>query len=91
MASRFADSRRVLAVAGVADRLKRESPAAVQALRARGIDVWMVTGDAEAPAREIARQAGIESFRAGVLPQGKRDFVRQLQAEATQRSRRRHQ
>lgn len=77
----FADSRRVLAVAGVADRLKRESPAAVQALRARGIDVWMVTGDAEAPAREIARQAGIESFRAGVLPQGKRDFVRQLQAD----------
>lgn len=41
----------------------------------------MVTGDAEAPAREIARQAGIESFRAGVLPQGKRDFVRQLQAD----------
>jgi Cu+-exporting ATPase len=40
----------------------------------------MLTGDREATAREIARQAGIEAVVAGVLPAGKVQEVRRLQA-----------
>ena len=46
-----------------------------------GLEVCMLTGDNEATAREIAAQAGIVRYRAGGLPDGKADFVRELQEQ----------
>ena len=77
----FADQDRSLAVLAVTDRIKPTSAAAVARLRDRGIRTVMLTGDNEASAAAVARQTGIDEFRAGVLPQDKAMYVKQLQAE----------
>ena len=77
----FADAERTLAVAGITDQLKEHSAEAVRELREQGIEVWMLTGDSEAAAREAARRAGIDHYRAGVLPHQKAEFIRTLQSE----------
>jgi Cu+-exporting ATPase len=64
----------------VADPIRATSPAAVAEFRRLGLDVVMLTGDNEATARAIARQAGIERVVAGVLPEGKVGEIRRLQA-----------
>ena len=77
----FADEERVWAVLAVADRLKASSPKAVQELEKMGVTVYMLTGDNESTAVAVARQAGISHYRAGVLPDRKAAFVKQLQTE----------
>ena len=72
---------RLAGVIAVADRIKPTSPAVVADLARRGIDVLMVTGDNEVTARAIAARAGITRVMAGVLPAGKADRIRALQAE----------
>jgi Cu+-exporting ATPase len=63
----------------VADPIKPTSREAVAALRGRGIDVVMLTGDTERTAKAIAREAGIERVVAGVLPEGKVAEIERLQ------------
>lgn len=77
----FADDTAALAIAAITDRIKPTSIQAVAELRAAGIEVYMLTGDNEATAGEIARQAGITHYKAGVLPQDKAAFISQLQKE----------
>ena len=59
---------RAAAVIGVADTLKEGSVAAIAALKSRGIDVVMMTGDNRYTAAAIARQVGIERVLAEVMP-----------------------
>ena len=75
------DDRRpsVIGVLGVADPIRATSREAILALRALGLDVSMVTGDRQATAEAIGRQAGLERVVAEVLPQGKVQAVRALQ------------
>ena len=77
----FANETEVLAVIAIADRIKPSSIHAIRTLQAEGIEVHLLTGDNEATARAIARQAGITHYRAGVLPQDKAAFVKELQAQ----------
>lgn len=77
----FSDEANALAIAGITDRIKETSIAAVKELLNTGIDVYMLTGDNEATAKEISRKAGIPHYKAGVLPQDKAGFVCQLQRE----------
>lgn len=77
----FADSKRTLAVAAIADKIKEGSAAALTQLKREGIEVWMLTGDGESTAHSVAAQAGIEHYKAGVLPNEKAGFVKQLQAD----------
>ncbi|MBP8948407.1 MAG: HAD-IC family P-type ATPase, partial [Candidatus Promineofilum sp.] len=70
-----------VALIGVADTIKDGSAAAVRALRQMGLTVVMLTGDNEATAAAIGREAGIDRVLAGVLPGEKADYVKQLQAE----------
>lgn len=60
----------------VADTEAPEARAALEALRAMGIEVAMVTGDREGTARHIAAALGIERVHAGVLPEQKAALVR---------------
>jgi Cu+-exporting ATPase len=71
----------VAGVIAVADPIKATSRAAIERLRAMGLEVVMLTGDNERTARAIAREAGIEQVVAGVLPDGKVAEIRRLQAE----------
>jgi Cu+-exporting ATPase len=72
----------------VADTLKPNSRAAVDALKRLGLDVYMLTGDNPRTAAAIAKQAGIEHYLAEVLPGQKADKIRELQ-QASTKSRRR--
>jgi Cu+-exporting ATPase len=63
----------------VADRLKPEAREVVSAIRALGLDVHMLTGDARATAEAIAREAGIDRIQAEVLPEDKTGAIRRLQ------------
>ncbi len=66
----------------VADTLRPEVPAAMTTLKAVGIErTVMLTGDNEATARAIATRAGIDEFRAHLLPEQKVEAVESLLAE----------
>ncbi|MBM7243072.1 copper-translocating P-type ATPase [Rhodococcus fascians] len=64
----------------VSDSVKPTSKQAVAELRELGLTPVMLTGDNEAAARTIAAEVGIDQVVAGVLPSGKVDAVRELQA-----------
>ncbi len=68
-------------VIGVADTLKEGSAAAVAALKSRGIEVVMMTGDNRLTAAAIAREVGIGRVLAEVMPEHKSREVSRLQQE----------
>ncbi|MCL2524078.1 MAG: cadmium-translocating P-type ATPase [Betaproteobacteria bacterium] len=77
----LAEGERPLALFAVADALRPTSAAAVARLRQRGVRVVMLTGDNAATAAAIAAEAGIDEFRAGILPGGKAAAVAGLKEE----------
>ena len=68
----------VLAVLSVEDKLKESSPEAISEMKRMGLSVHMLTGDHEATAQAIAHNTGINHYRAGVLPDQKADYVKNL-------------
>lgn len=72
---------RAIAALVVRDTVKESSADAIAQLRELGIEPILLTGDNEAAARHVAGQVGIERVIAGILPDGKRDTVADLQAE----------
>jgi P-type Cu+ transporter len=79
----IAAGERLLGFVTVTDPLKAESREAVAALRAQGLDVWLVTGDAARTAASVAAQAGISADRvvAEALPADKSAAIERLQAD----------
>ena len=65
----------------VADTIKPSSPEAVARLRDLGLHPVLLTGDTTGAARAVAAEAGIDEVIAEVLPGGKADVVRRIQAE----------
>jgi P-type Cu+ transporter len=72
---------RAIAVIAVADTVKPTSAAAVASLRALGLRPVLLTGDNRTTAEAVAAEVGIDEVIAEVLPSGKADVVRRLQAE----------
>lgn len=77
----LAEEGRVVAIFAVADTLRESSVEAVHQLRELGVRTVMLTGDNEDAAREIAAQAGVDEFRAGLLPEEKLRAVEALLAD----------
>jgi P-type Cu2+ transporter len=71
----------VIGAIGLSDEIRPESRQAVDALHALGIQVVMITGDAEAVAQTVATELGIDRVFAGVRPEDKAAKVSELQAE----------
>jgi Cu+-exporting ATPase len=67
----------------VADPIKATAAEAIRALHARNIKVVMATGDNEVTARAVAKSLGIDEVRAGMMPEGKKALVDELQARGS--------
>ena len=76
----FAEGVQVVAIIAITDKIKSSSGRAVSNLRNLGIDVYMLTGDNLSTATAIARETGITTFKAEMLPADKAAFVMELQA-----------
>ena len=77
----LASDGKLLAVMGVADPLREETPGVIRELRAMGCRVMMLSGDNERTARAVAARAGIDDVVAGVRPDGKEQVISRLQFE----------
>ena len=77
----LAVGQQVLGVIGVADAIKPDSEAAIRRLHDAGIKVMMVTGDVDATAKAIAAKAGIDDYRAEVLPEDKAEVVSEMRGK----------
>ena len=65
----------------MADVVREESREAVQALKKRGVEVAMLTGDSEAVATAVAGELGLSRYFAGVLPEHKAAKIQELKRE----------
>jgi Cu2+-exporting ATPase len=72
---------RILAAFAVADAVRPESAEAVRQLHELGLEVVMLTGDAQAVADTVARELGIDTVFAQVLPEAKAAKVEELQRQ----------
>jgi Cu+-exporting ATPase len=77
------DATTVLGLLAFGDRLKASAHQAVARLHEMGIETMMLTGDNKGSAQAVARELGIKSFRAEVLPGDKADMVRRLREAGT--------
>ncbi|RIJ54247.1 HAD family hydrolase, partial [Clavibacter phaseoli] len=71
----------VRGILAVADTVKPTSTEAVRRIRALGLRPVLLTGDTAGAAHRVAAEVGIDEVIAGVLPEGKLEAVRRLQAE----------
>jgi len=80
-----ADAGEVVGVVADADTVKPAAAEAVAALRERGLDVHLLTGDNERTARAVAEEVGIDpdNVRAEVLPDDKADVVESIQSRGS--------
>jgi Cd2+/Zn2+-exporting ATPase len=68
----------MLGVLAIADQLRPEAKEAIRKLKEQGMRIIMLTGDNPGTARAIALEAGIDDYRAGLLPEDKAVIVREL-------------
>lgn len=64
----------------LADTIRAESRPAIEALQARGLKTWMLTGDNHATAEAVAEELGLDGFYAEVLPDEKLQRIKELQS-----------
>ncbi|MBR1164931.1 heavy metal translocating P-type ATPase [Bradyrhizobium elkanii] len=72
---------RIAGAIAIADPVKPSAASALQALRAEGLRIVMLTGDNETTARAVAKTLGIDEVEAGVLPERKSEVVQRLRGE----------
>ncbi len=71
----------LLGIIATSDKLRADSPSAIEALRALGMRVVMLTGDNKRCAKAVAAAAGVDEVYSEMLPDGKADIVRKLAGE----------
>jgi len=72
-----------LGIIALGDTLKTDAKEAVAGMRSDGLRLILLTGDNERAAQKVARDVGIETVHAGILPDGKAEIIRKLQAGGT--------
>ena len=76
----FADSTQAIAAIALTDEIKQTSAQAISQLQEMGVEVYMLTGENAISAQAISRKVGINHYKAGVLPNEKAQFIKELQA-----------
>ena len=72
------DETKVIALFALADKVRQSAKETVRALKELGVEPIMITGDAEAVAKTVAAELGIERYHARVLPQDKAAIIKDL-------------
>jgi Cd2+/Zn2+-exporting ATPase/Cu+-exporting ATPase len=76
-----ARSGRFLGTLQIADTLRPEAKAAIQALKSMGLRTVLLTGDAKAVADDVGRKLGVDEIASDLLPEDKSRYVKQLTAK----------
>jgi Cu2+-exporting ATPase len=76
-----ARNKKVELMFSIEDKVKPTSLQAIHDLQMSGVSVHMLTGDNYNVAKDIAQRAGLENFKAGVMPEDKLNYVRKLQEQ----------
>ncbi|MFW6019479.1 MAG: heavy metal translocating P-type ATPase [Bacteroidales bacterium] len=71
----------IIALIAIEDPIRPTVHNAIKKIRKKGIEVVLLTGDREETAKSIAKQAGIDDYRAGLLPSDKANIIKQYQNE----------
>jgi Zn2+/Cd2+-exporting ATPase len=71
----------VLGILGIADPLRTKAADVIHQLQGEGVRLVMLTGDNERTAQAIAAETGVEEIYADLLPEGKLEQIRRMQAE----------
>jgi Cu2+-exporting ATPase len=72
---------KLLCMIAVTDPIKEDAAEAIRRLKESGLEVQMITGDHPKAAERVAKAVGIEHFRADATPEGKLDYVKELQSK----------
>ena len=75
----FANEKELIALIGIHDKIKANSKKAIEELEAKGIEVYMLTGDNAKTAAAISQAVGIHHYQSEVLPSDKANFIKSLQ------------
>ena len=70
----------IVGVLGIADRIKEDSAAAIEALQREGVRCIMLTGDNERTAASVSSAVGLDGYHASLLPEDKERIVRETNA-----------
>lgn len=77
----FTRDTQILAVIGIADRVKETSAKAISELHKLGMEVYMLTGDNAQTAQAIAEQVGLKHYESEMMPGDKAAFIQELQRQ----------
>jgi len=75
----FASRDEIIAVFAIQDKIKTDSKEGIANLQAAGINIYMLTGDAEETAKSVAEEVGITHYYAEQMPADKANFIKDLQ------------
>ena len=81
----LAQDKTVKGLLSLSDKIKANSKRTIEELHKMGVETYMLTGDNESTALTVAREVGIDSVRAGILPENKLDIVKETQANNTKK------
>jgi Cu+-exporting ATPase len=81
----LAQNKMIKGILSLSDKIKPTSKRTIDELHNMGVETYMLTGDNEATALNVAREVGIDNVQAGVLPENKLDIVKKAQADNTRK------
>ena len=75
----------IIGILSLSDKIKANSKRTIDELHKMDVETYMITGDNESTALNVAHEVGIDNVRAGVLPENKLDIVKETQANHTRK------
>ena len=81
----LAEDKTVKGILSLSDKIKANSKRTIDELHNMGVETYMLTGDNESTALNVAREVGIDNVESQVLPENKLDIVKKTQANNTKK------
>ena len=81
----LAQDKKIKGILSLSDKIKANSKRTIDELHKMNVETYMLTGDNESTALNVAREVGIDNVKAGILPENKLDIVKETQANNTKK------